>query len=50
VAYVNLLRSNDSLPGISRNSGPGVWGMMKVPPLRYLSCAAWLLVRAGFAG
>jgi hypothetical protein len=30
VAYVNLLRSNDSLPGVSRTSGPGVWGMMKV--------------------
>jgi hypothetical protein len=30
VSYVNLLRSNDSLPGVSRTSGPGVWGMMKV--------------------
>ncbi|WIA30300.1 hypothetical protein OEZ86_000388 [Tetradesmus obliquus] len=29
VAYVNLLRSNDSLPGVSSKSGPGMFGMMK---------------------
>jgi hypothetical protein len=38
VSYVNLLRSNDSLPGVSRTSGPGVWGMMKVSGKFTLDC------------